>query len=220
MNRAKWKAGGPKGVGVKVRQRNSPAVPITLLAAAFLICAAWTDASAQTISRCDVNIRGGGALPVSDLPKTFTDVDWGFGAGLSCGQRLRIAGTLELMNVGYPRIWYFFGEVRWLRHLGSDLLSPWLSFGGGPGLFFNRGSGPLPPVGTPGHGARIPSEGFALGGSVRLGYPTVGRWSLFLDTAIRVAFVPTECFFECNPSDGGPNTLWTLPITAGLQVEF
>lgn len=44
----------------------------------------------------------------------------------------------------------------------------------------------------------------------------VRSWSLFLDTAIRVAFVPTECSLDCDPEDEGPSTLWTLPIAVGL----
>lgn len=189
-----------------------------VVVAAILGSAAWTGARAQTADPCHVDLRGGMAVPVSGIDEPW-ETEMILGAGLSCGGDWRLGGTAELANVGAARLWSLMGEV---RRLFADARGPrplWWSVGGGAGWYTARQKGArlaILPAGTvdlPDYG-----DGFALGGSGRLGYSGPEDWSVFLDLAVRLAFVDTARFEDGSFVRDRTSALWVFPITAGVRV--
>jgi hypothetical protein len=84
----------------------------------------------------------------------------------------------------------------------------------------------FPAGATPPEGATDFSETyFSLSPGLRIGYLFGGRYNLFFRSQPRFALADAEdtavfAQFDSNLDSGGFDSIWNLPLTAGLQVRF
>lgn len=190
-------------------------------AAAVLLLGAATWTPAQGQQGISVEGRAGLAVPTGDLADTHDPgLAAGLGLGFDVGSRVVLTGEVEIGTYGGGLVveepdlavetdlslWHVTGGVEF------ELLDPTMTYwtlavhGGGGITAFDPDSGE-------GH-----TYGTAQGG-LKLGYRFSPEASFVAGVRTYVLFVDEADFQDTGFVVGG-DTIWTLPITAGLRLSF